>query len=282
MAETLPAVAIIGGAPLAHTNGLFQALAVNALNALAGSVGEPGGVFFTPPARVEPPPATQDSVASVAAAVLQAPRSPVQVLLVDEANPVFASPPAWRVREALEKIPFIASFGSFIDETSILADLILPDHSFLESWVDHIPESGGFGPVVSVAPPAMRPLHQTRAMTDVLFDASRKLAKPLSPPLPWNSYQEMLKASVEANDPSRDAWKNAQQSGAVALPPAGPPPPWPGPAARTGSSVAYSEPQFDGDGAEFPFYFLPFQSQAFLDGSFAHLPWLQELPDVLT
>ena len=41
-----------------------------------------------------------------------------------------------------EKIPFIASFGSFLDETSILADLILPDHSFLESWAEAVPESG--------------------------------------------------------------------------------------------------------------------------------------------
>ena len=39
-AERRPAVAIIGGAPLAHTNGLFSALAVNALNALVGNVGE--------------------------------------------------------------------------------------------------------------------------------------------------------------------------------------------------------------------------------------------------
>src|SRR5215831_16970939 len=43
-----PAIAVIGGAALAHTNGLHQALAVNALNALVGSVGEPGGVLFTP------------------------------------------------------------------------------------------------------------------------------------------------------------------------------------------------------------------------------------------
>ena len=43
-----PAVAIIGGAPLAQTNGLFQALAVNALNALLGSVEQPGGLFFMP------------------------------------------------------------------------------------------------------------------------------------------------------------------------------------------------------------------------------------------
>ena len=39
---------------------------------------------------------------------------------------------------SLEKIPFIASFGSFIDETSALADLILPDHSPLESWLDDV------------------------------------------------------------------------------------------------------------------------------------------------
>src|SRR5207237_5765523 len=47
-AERSPAVAVIGGAPLAQTNGLFHALAVNALNALVGSVEQPGGVFFTP------------------------------------------------------------------------------------------------------------------------------------------------------------------------------------------------------------------------------------------
>ena len=48
LAETAPAVAIIGGTPLAYTNGLFNALAVNALNALLGSVEQPGGIFFTP------------------------------------------------------------------------------------------------------------------------------------------------------------------------------------------------------------------------------------------
>jgi anaerobic selenocysteine-containing dehydrogenase len=40
--------------------------------------------------------------------------------------------------------------------------------------------------------------------------------------------------------------------------------------------------QVEGSPSEYPFYFLPFASQAFLDGSLAHLPWLQELPDVLS
>ena len=39
---------------------------------------------------------------------------------------------------------------------------------------------------------------------------------------------------------------------------------------------------FDGDAAPYPFHFLPYASQAFLDGSLAHLPWLQEMPDPIT
>src|SRR6266568_2434133 len=50
-AEQTPAMAIAAGAPLAQTNGLFNALAVNALNALVGSVETPGGIYFTPLAR---------------------------------------------------------------------------------------------------------------------------------------------------------------------------------------------------------------------------------------
>src|SRR5712692_1125898 len=179
--EWHPSVAIIAGPPLAQTNGLYSAVAVNALNALAGSVGEPGGLFFTPqlgrqPANAGRQPAgaagRQPAAAGIdklAAGILSAGQSPVQALLVDGANPVFTSPRAWKVREAFEKIPFIASFGSFIDETSVLADVILPDHSFLESWVDSAPESGSLVAVLNVAPPAMKPLHQTRAMPDVLL-----------------------------------------------------------------------------------------------------------------
>src|SRR5204862_5007411 len=39
---------------------------------------------------------------------------------------------------------------------------------------------------------------------------------------------------------------------------------------------------FDGDPSQYPFHFLPFASQAFLDGSTAHLPWLQEMPDPIS
>src|SRR5262245_8356327 len=131
LAEHGPAVAIVGGAPLAHTNGLFTALAVNALNELLGAVGQPGGVSFMPQAACPAPEPRRDGDSFL---------PPTKVLLVDGVNPVFGARQALKAREALQAVPFIVSFGGFVDDTSVLADLILPDHSFLESWIDSLPE----------------------------------------------------------------------------------------------------------------------------------------------
>ncbi len=295
MTEMRPAVAMIGGPALAHTNGLFAALAVNALNALLGSVDQPGGVSFTPqwnvaaaakatgPAAASSP-AVPASLERLAASILAGDPAAPQVLMLDGANPVFTAPAAWRVREALEKVPYIVSFGSFLDETSGLADLILPDHSFLEFWAESVPESGSLVAVASVAPPAMAPLHQTRATADVLLDVSRRLQTPLE--LPWESMEALLGATFAALPPAAeggDAWSEAQEKGGWwgTLPPALVATP---PAAAAGSPApaTFVEPQFDGDPAKFPYHFLPYASTTFYDGSTAHLPWLQEMPDPLT
>jgi anaerobic selenocysteine-containing dehydrogenase len=46
--------------------------------------------------------------------------------------------------------------------------------------------------------------------------------------------------------------------------------------------VKFEEPKFDGEASAYPFHFLPYASQALYDGSLAHLPWLQEMPDPLS
>ena len=287
-ADTRPSVAIVGGPALAHSNSLFTALAVNALNALVGAVDQPGGVSFTPQldvaaaAKIAGAQATMATPLAQFAADTVSGKSVPQVLLVDGANPVFTTPRAWRVAEALGKVPYIVSFSSFLDETTALADLILPDHSFLESWTEAIPESGSTTAVVSVAPPTMRPLHQTRATPDVLLEIGRTLRRPLD--LPWQTFDEMLGASVAALPAASadvDTWTDAQAKGR-----------WEGtlPGALAGSAsapapsaaAAFAEPQFDGDAGQYPFHFLPYPSNQFLDGSLAHLPWLQEMPDPLT
>jgi anaerobic selenocysteine-containing dehydrogenase len=279
MTQSGSTVALIGGAPLAHTNGLFNALAVNALESL---VDTGRGLGFTPELQSAAP--AQASLASLSDLVKSTP----QMLLLYEANPIFSAPPALHLRDALAKIPYIVSFGSFIDETSAQADLILPDHAPLESWLDSMPESGSLQAVASLAPPAVLPLHDTRAMPDVLLGLAQKLGGDVAKALPFTTYDAMLRAafvpfrtrpgSIDAKTDD-DFWDAAQTQGGW----------WGAPstapnavAAAKHAPVAMTAPQFAGAAADFPFYFLPYVSQSFGDGSTAHLPWLQELPDVLT
>lgn len=252
-----PAVAAIGGLALAQTNGLDQALAVNALNALVGAVGTPGGLHFTP---LDPPDASPVDFRAYAQTATPT------VLVVDGANPLFALPPSSSLAEWLGAVPFIVSVDSFIDDTSAHADLILPDHTFLESWMESAPESGALEAVRTVTPPAMRPLYDTRSTADVLLDVSRRLAQPLDPPLPWQTFEELLQAETVDAPPARAAAASR-----------------PAPASSAPDAArAWAAPAFDGAASEFPLHFLPYASQAFVDGSLAHLPWLQELPDPLT
>ncbi|MDP2389292.1 MAG: molybdopterin-dependent oxidoreductase, partial [Acidobacteriota bacterium] len=245
-----PSVALVGGAPLAHTNAAFHAFAVNTLNRAANALNQPGGLSFVP----------QGSLAATRPLKEILDAAP-KVLLIDDVNPVFASPAAWKVADALQRVPFIVSFGSFVDETSALADLILPDHSFLESWVDAAPESGSAKAAPSKFGPVMRPLYDTRSTPDVLLDVSRKLAKPFAPALP-NTFEEYLQV------PQTVRLKPDATS-------ASPKPQAPGP-------VQWTEPVFDGEASQYPYHFLPYASQALGDGSTAHLPWLQELPDPMS
>ena len=224
-----------------------------------GSVEIPGGIYFT---------ANSESGTNLAKYSEIGVTPQTQILLVDGANPVFASPHAWAVKDAMMKIPYIVSFGNFIDETSVLSDLILPDHSFLESWVHAAPESGAKVAVSTVAPPVMQPLHDTRSTPDVLLEGSRKISKPLN--LPWQKFEDMLKAAP-TTIMSRDVGRSAERKRDSAQP-----------QEISAPAVKYAEPEFDGDPNQYGFLLLPYPSIAFLDGSLAHLPLLQELPDPMT
>ena len=57
----------------------------------------------------------------------------VDVLMV-QGNPRHELPLNSNFVEAMSKVPFVVSFSSEPDETTILADMILPDHNYLESW----------------------------------------------------------------------------------------------------------------------------------------------------
>lgn len=215
-----PAVAI--GPSGGQTNSFQTALAIHALNALVGSIERPGGALVPRPApAIEWPEIKPDTVAQrglgmprldgaetrfplAGSAPLALPDAiergkpyPVKALLLWEANPLFTEPDPRRFRQALAQIPFVVSFASFLDESAQYADLVLPDHTFLESWHEDPPPPGLPYPVFSFAQPAVEPLYQTRHTGDVILALARELGERVGEALPWKEFKALLMASAE-------------------------------------------------------------------------------------
>ena len=293
--ENQPAMAIGGGSAGAHTNGVFNLSAIYALNHLVGSVGKPGGVVFNPEAPIGGGPDFNDSVAFTAArtSTLEDMRrltqrlsaGQVDALLVRNADPVHGLPGSLRFEDALNRVGFIASFSSFLDDTTYHADLVLPGSTALEDWGDVSPDPAPGHQVVGLQQPVVLPFQESRGFVDVLLAVAQDLG--LERELPWTGFKEALRenaqklqqlgrgnvsgASFEAywiDLLKQGGWwdKNATSSAS--------------PAPRR---MTMSNPDAEIAGAEDPgryeFYLVPFSSLSLDDGRNANLPWMQATPD---
>ncbi len=186
----------------------------------------------------------------------------VQVLLVHDSNPAYSLPAAVDFAGALENVPFVVSFASIPDETSERADLILPDHTALESWGDAQPRAG----VRSVVQPTIRPLFDTRAMVDTLLEAARVMGLDV----PTESFRALLQESWADTDFRAALLRGGVfevADGAISAPVA------------EARALEIKTPLLEGEG-EFVVYAHP--SPTLQDGRGANLGWLQELPDPVT
>ena len=140
------------------------------LNHLVGNLGAEGGVVFNPPPVVDSP-RRQAGYRTLLELAQDARSGSIDVLIVSKTNPVFALPAAADFRQALGRVPLIVSLSSFMDETTALADLVLPSHTYLESWGDDFPEPGVGFPVGAIAQPVVSPLYDTRASGDIILES---------------------------------------------------------------------------------------------------------------
>jgi anaerobic selenocysteine-containing dehydrogenase len=211
----------------------------------------------------------------------------VQALLIYGANPVYDLPDQSGFLDGLQKVPFVVSFNPLPDDTAAWADLLLPDHSFLESWGYRVP-SPTFGvPVISAQQPVVSPYYgfDSRSTADVLLSVSKGMGKAASA-LHCEDEVAFLKETISQlpagayGGASADVrWSQFLQHGnwnpgtRANTAPANMPQPQP---------ASVSEAQFQGDVQTYP-YFLHLSMTPMLgDGRGANLPWLQGSPDPMT
>jgi anaerobic selenocysteine-containing dehydrogenase len=218
-----PSIAISGRGVGMQTNGTYSQMAIDALNALVGSIDAPGGLLIQekPPFRKWPP-VQRDAIAEKGLSQLRADGAgsmpfpfaeelpytlseriqkgkpyPIDTLFVYYTNPLFNLPESEKLRTALEKVPFIVSFSPFMDETTMFSDLVLPDATYFERWQDDHVEPGLGFPMFGLRSPVIQPpLYDVRNTGDVLIEIAKGLGGNVAKSFPWKDFQEALKDAM--------------------------------------------------------------------------------------
>jgi len=286
-----PALAIGGDSAAAHSNGRFNLEAIYALNYLVGSVGEIGGIQMNPGSPISDLPASSavGTLADWTSAAGDIRDGRTRMLMVHTADPVYGLPASAGFGDALNRDDlFIVSFSPFMDETTAMADLVLPDRIYLEDWGSDIPEPAPGYQVLGIQQPVVNPLSDLdpRSFCDILLSTAQELGH--DGDLPWDSLQAALRetsdalfalnrGSVKATS-AGEFWNNLlRQGGWWDERETGPTPSTPNGLYNQIASRA-AQPSYSGEGL----YLMPFSHNTLLDGRNTHLPWAQAAPDPLT
>ena len=278
-----PALVMGGGPAAAQANGLFNMMAVYALNALVGSVNRSGGLVFNPEpisGRIR-----TTSLRDWKKTLDDMRSGDITTVLVREADLAYGLPGALDARSALRSVDTIVSFSSFLDETSELADLILPCHTPLEEWGTDEPNPGPGYTTIGFQQPAVNHFHETLSFGDVLLQTGIQLGVS---DLPGENMREAVRSlAMELHERKRGSvvqptfaefWKRILERGGW----------WDTRATADGSrpplpALPSSAPQVtSADPKRYPLHLVPFEGIGIGAGQYAHLPWAQSAPDPIT
>lgn len=275
-ATTRPSLAMAGESVAFQSNGPESVRAVQFLNLLVGNLNKPGGLHQDNGSPEGP----LNSFEELRSLINQMRSGQVELVLI-LGDPMHMVPPATGFQAALEKVPFVVSFSSFMDDTALSADLILPDHAALESWGDVVPRAGTRNSVIGLMQPVVNPLYDTRQFADVLMTAAQELGGEMKSAFPQETYLDLLKSEMKKKVPAvanfEATWVELLAKGGLFS------------TRKNGKAYRWygalpdpGEPTFSGNEVEYPLHLQVYPSTAFYDGRGTAFPWLQQLPDPMT
>jgi anaerobic selenocysteine-containing dehydrogenase len=207
---TRPALAIFERGVHAHSNGIYNGMAVHSLNALVGSLFAKGGMMYQMGPSYGPMPVDaadyMDDYAKngpwksqpridlkghedgylLANNMLQevGPNSlagkpyKLDTIMFYLTNPVWTAPNGQEWEKALAEL-FVIDTSPFPGETAMMADLILPDHTYLERLQDAPTYPFEGWPMTQLRVPAIKPLYDTKYYGDVLIEIGKRMKGPM-------------------------------------------------------------------------------------------------------
>ncbi len=184
---------------------LREFAAVQTLNALAGRLNKEGGVFVMGPAGyLNFPENVMDDAAEKGAGKEKLAGSVnelvdtleknggLSALFIYNANPCYVLNNPEKVKAAMDKVGFKVSFSSFMDETTLRSDVILPASIFLERLEDVVSGAGLAKRVVGLCRPMVKPVFDTKHPGDALILLARAMGHSIAQSFAWESYDACL------------------------------------------------------------------------------------------
>jgi anaerobic selenocysteine-containing dehydrogenase/Fe-S-cluster-containing dehydrogenase component len=191
----------------------------------------------------------------------------VEMVLLNNVNPVFSIPGGNDIADILsDKKRFVVAFANFMDETSALADLVVPVQMALETWDSYESTPAN----QATLQPAMGRINQAPALGDLLLNLLPDDQRPAE------NYKALVAQTVLEGRASAGVWlKTIQQGGRFAEADTG------GKAPKANfkaASVLAACLETLPDPLDTPTLVAP-PSIRFFDGRGANRPWLIETPD---
>ncbi len=226
-AKTKPACVISYRGAVAHYNGNDTERAIQMLAAITGNIDNPGGRCRAISAKWKYPKGPKDKPKGKALkitkgfkgdAALPTHGASHQVLkMIKDGKagrpevymwycytPVYANGECQENIDILKDeslIPFTVCVNAYYDESAALADIILPNPSYLEWWDWEDMVSATQIPEFYIRQPFVKPLGESRDFKDVVCDLANRMGMPLG----FNSAEEFVKKSCEKTPGIKEA-----------------------------------------------------------------------------
>jgi anaerobic selenocysteine-containing dehydrogenase len=196
-------------------------MAVHALNALTGNINRPGGVLtgarlplnglpdpeideiasesLKKPGLGNGNPALKNYFSQVSAlteSINKGDGQEVDTLLVFSSNPAFTLPDGGDFYRSLQKLPFTVSYTQNWNETATMADLILPDHTYLEK-IDDVECPSLQYCFYGMTQPVVAPLYDTRNTGDVIISLAEMIGGSTAKTFSFKDYEEVIKTRAQ-------------------------------------------------------------------------------------
>jgi len=208
-ATTKPAVALFERGASAHTNGVYNGMAIHALNGLTGNMFAKGGLrgyqtktawaplpikvddylddYAKSPDRKKPRldgaktkkwPLAKNMMQEIGINMLAGEPYKMDTLMFYMTGPVFSGPDSTKWEQALQDV-YVIDTSPYPGETNRFADLVLPDNTYLERLqiADTYPYEGY--PISMIRVPAVKPLYDTKTFGDTVIEIGKRIKGPM-------------------------------------------------------------------------------------------------------